>query len=432
MQGITDKNSGKEATYLTTSSRLPMHLLDSVKAFATGHINSKVAPEYVFHSITHTEQVVAGVLELATELQLSDEDTEMLQIAAWFHDTGYDQGQDSHESRGMAYAADFLKKAAYPESRIAIVTEAIRATHMPQSPESLLSQLLCDADMCHLGKKSYWERSSKIRHELMLTKGRFMSEEEWMEFEIAFMLKHNFHTPVAEMMYGAQKRKHIKMLMKQQSRLHPEGKPLIKTGQLNSEQKAEKSIFSVTSATELGAIEEKRLVRGVETMFRTTYQTHNNLSALADHKANMMLSINTIVLSIIASGLVPKVMDSGQMKLIIPAIMLMLVCLISIVFATLSTRPKITEGHIQKADILNKKSNLLFFGNFYNMQLEEFQWGVKEMIKDPDFLYNSMSRDIYFLGVVLSKKYHYLSICYNIFMFGIILSVLAFALAFFI
>ena len=34
---------------------------------------------------------------------------------------------------------------------------------------------------------------------------------------------------------------------------------------------------------------------GVETMYRTTYNTHNNLSALADHKANLMLSINTIM-----------------------------------------------------------------------------------------------------------------------------------------
>lgn len=165
-------------------------------------------------------------------------------------------------------------------------------------------------------------------------------------------------------------------------------------------------------------------------MFKTTYQTHNNLSALADHKANMMLSINTIVLSIIASTLIPKIMDSSHTKLIIPAILLMFVCLVSIVFATLSTRPKITEGHVKREDIISRKSNLLFFGNFYNMKLNEFQWGVKEMIKDPDFLYNSMSRDIYFLGVVLSKKYRYLSICYNIFMYGLIISVLAFALAF--
>ena len=66
------------------------------------------------------------------------------------------------------------------------------------------------------------------------------------------------------------------------------------------------------------------------------------------------------------------------------------------------------------------------------MKLEDFQWGVNEMLRDSDFLYGSMSRDLYYLGKVLAKKYQYLSICYNIFMYGIIISVLAFGAAFII
>ena len=99
-------------------------------------------------------------------------------------------------------------------------------------------------------------------------------------------------------------------------------------------------------------------------------------------------------------------------------------------FATLSTRPKVTEGKVTKEDIKQRKANLLFFGNFYNMALEDFQWGVNEMLKDPDFLYSTMSRDLYFLGIVFAKKYKYLSICYNLFMYGLITSVLAFGIAF--
>ena len=83
-----------------------------------------------------------------------------------------------------------------------------------------------------------------------------------------------------------------------------------------------------------------------------------------------------------------------------------------------------------KEDIEQKRSNLLFFGNFFNMKLEDFQWGMMEMIKDPDFQYNSMTRDLYFLGKVLSKKYRYLTYCYNIFMFGLILVVILFAYMF--
>ena len=167
---------------------------------------------------------------------------------------------------------------------------------------------------------------------------------------------------------------------------------------------------------------------GVETMYRTTYNTHNNLSALADHKANLMLSINTIMISITVSVLVPKLENTPY--LVLPTVILLLVCLSSIILATLSTRPKVKKGEVTLEDIRQKKSNLLFFGNFFNMKLEDFQWGMMEMIRDPDFQYNSMTRDLYFLGKVLSKKYRYLTYCYNIFMFGMIVAVLLFACMF--
>jgi hypothetical protein len=172
--------------------------------------------------------------------------------------------------------------------------------------------------------------------------------------------------------------------------------------------------------------------RGVETMYRTTYRTHTNLSAMADSKANLMLSVNAVVISILVSSLIPKLLESGtlDLRLAIPTGMLTLTCLGSMIFATLATRPKVTEGKVTRESIKQRKANLLFFGNFYNMPLEDFQWGVNEMLKDSEFLYSSMSRDLYFLGIVLAQKYRYLSICYNIFMYGLIVSVAAFAIGF--
>jgi hypothetical protein len=76
------------------------------------------------------------------------------------------------------------------------------------------------------------------------------------------------------------------------------------------------------------------------------------------------------------------------------------------------------------------KSKFTFFWNFYKMPLEEYEWAVNEMMKDNAYLYNSMIKDLYFLGVVLEKKYRLLRITYNIFMIGIIISVIAFVVAF--
>jgi Family of unknown function (DUF5706) len=163
-------------------------------------------------------------------------------------------------------------------------------------------------------------------------------------------------------------------------------------------------------------------------MYRTTYRTHITLSSIADNKANIMLSINAIIISITLSTLIPRFESNG--KLIVPTLILLGVCLLAVVFATLSTRPKITEGFFTRQDIENKKSNLLFFGNFYNMKFEDFHWGMMEMIKDKDFLYSTMTKDLFYLGIVLAKKYRYLRICYGVFMYGLILSVIAFSIAF--
>jgi len=114
---------------------------------------------------------------------------------------------------------------------------------------------------------------------------------------------------------------------------------------------------------------------------------------------------------------------------IIPTGILVAACVGAATFAILSTRPSISKGRFTEEDIRNKKTNLLFFGNFHRMELEDYQWGMNQMIKDKEYLYNTMMMDIYYLGVVLAKKYKYLRIAYTIFMWGLILAVIAFAFA---
>jgi len=171
---------------------------------------------------------------------------------------------------------------------------------------------------------------------------------------------------------------------------------------------------------------EKMPGRGVESMFRLTARNQINLSSIADNKANILISINSIVLTVLLSIGIGKISDYPVITF--PAIVFIATCLSTIVFAILSTRPKISSGKFTEEDIHNKKVNLLFFGNFYNMELEEYEWAVKEMMADQNYLYSSMIRDQYSLGKVISQKYRLLRIAYTVFMIGLILSSLLFAI----
>jgi Family of unknown function (DUF5706) len=249
-----------------------------------------------------------------------------------------------------------------------------------------------------------------------------------VEFELDFMSNHRYFTAAAEELYNPRKLKHIKQLRKQQLRLNPTGVASVEDLARKDKHQKDKGPASKTAGKSNAQINDAEIGRGVETMYRTTYRTHINLSGMADSKANIMLSINAIVMSVAMPQLLPRVEEYPQ--IMIPAVLLLFVCITAMTLATLSTRPKITEGKVTREAIESRKANLLFFGNFYNMKLEEYHWGMMEMIKDREFLYTSMTRDLFYLGVVLAKKYKYLTYCYNVFMYGMIGVVLAFMVAF--
>jgi hypothetical protein len=152
------------------------------------------------------------------------------------------------------------------------------------------------------------------------------------------------------------------------------------------------------------------------------------LSSIADTKANTLISVSALIISITMTILI----DNLEFIAVLPTSVILLTCVVTIVFATLSTKPKVTKNTITRDDIRNKQGNLLFFGNFYEMKLEDYLWGMNEMLNDREYLYSSLTRDIYFLGLVLEKKYSYLKIAYTTFMYGIVVTVLTFLIIRFI
>jgi len=145
---------------------------------------------------------------------------------------------------------------------------------------------------------------------------------------------------------------------------------------------------------------------------------------------SIFLSVNAIIISICLSTLIPKLDSAKNAHLIYPTFVLLISSVATIIFAILSTKPKVTSGTFTREDIEKQKVNLLFFGNFHKMPLEEYTWAMNEVMKDRTYLYNSLIQDLYYLGLVLNRKYKLLRITYNIFMVGILASVISFVLAF--
>jgi predicted metal-dependent HD superfamily phosphohydrolase len=410
-------------------------LISAAEQYVVNLFSQKIGKEFSFHSFSHTREVVLHTELIAGNYELSEEDHTAVLLAAWFHDTGYSAGLEKHhEEESQKIATEFLRKHNAPQSLIEKVNGCIIATRMPQSPSNLIEQIICDADLFHLGTKDFKDRNKLLRQEINALEEEKIGKKEWRNLNIEFLDRHRYFTDYAKEMLDPVKRTHLKELMEKAGKKKTKD---IDNASVNEPELAMNPIDTATknnspAPPQVKAPEKKPKVpkteRGVVAMFKIMSESHNNLSQMADSKANIMISVNTIVLSIMVSVLLGKLQFYPEF--IVPTIILVLVCLSATVFAILATRPNISGGTFTRQDIENKQINLLFFGNFFNMELPDYDWAMKEMMKDKDYLYGSMIKDIYFLGVVLARKYKLLRISYSIFMYGLIGAIIAFGATF--
>ena len=178
--------------------------------------------------------------------------------------------------------------------------------------------------------------------------------------------------------------------------------------------------------------ESKSLVdssKGAQVMFKTALRNHIDLTNIADNKANIVLSINAIIITIALPIFSTYIVENHH--LIVPAVFLLLTSITSIIFGALVTRPIKMRGKTDLSKIKEGKTNLFFFGNFYNMSIEDYRKGVREVVSDEELMDNAIMTDLYYLGQSLGKKYEMLRKCYTIFMIGMTLTVISFAIAIF-
>ena len=387
--------------------------LSKIENYVFNLFKDNLSLDFTYHNFMHTVKVVEAIKILCTNEQILVETQEQLIVAGWFHDTGYTKTVQGHEDESAKIANEYLKSANFSEDFIANVEAYILSTKINYTPRNIEESIIKDADNYHLGQEEYPKISELLRDEIAKICKKEFSDYEWnLENRNFFLNIHHFYTDSAKDLW--QKGKENNLIYTQNK---------IKEIEL---------IGDVPNKFELKKKKNDKMQqpdRGVDTLFRVTLNNHTRLSDIADSKANILLSVNAIVISIALSTLIPKLATPKNEYLLLPSIVMLFSSVVSIVFAILATKPNVTYESFNEEDVKQKKVNLLFFGNFYQMSLESYEEAMQELMKDRDYLYNSLTRDLYFLGKVLERKYRLLSITYTIFMIGTILSVLTFSYA---
>ena len=365
-------------------------------------------PKLFYHNLQHTAKVVNRTKEIAAHYNLIESDIMVLTVASWFHDTGYLFDEIAmHEEKSAHLMREFMKDYLPDNDLLNNIEECIMATKANAKPANLLQQILVDADSYHFGTKEL-DTTNKLVYDEYVNRNGYISRKEWDRQTIKMLENHRYYTSYTKELLTERKKKNIKKIKKSIEEEPEEAPPVIADKQ------------TVKAANNL-------TTKGIQTMLRLTSENHMKLSDMADGKANILISVNAIIISVILSVLMRRLQTDAYLT--VPTIIFLTSSVCTIVVAILATRPKVSSGRFSEQEVDTKKTNLLFFGNFYKCSQEEYEKAMSKMMVDSEYLYGSLVKDIYQLGVVLARKYRLIRWAYNIFMFGIIISVFAFAIA---
>jgi len=409
--------------------------LRSVSVHITDFYTKNSDAKLPYHNHTHTLELVDIVNKIAKNQAMDERDFFIVSASAWFYNTGYLlNGVNGNKEKSADYAERFLKSIGVDDSVSGNVKTCILSTQLPQQPQSQAAEVLCDAIMYYLGTNDFSEKNKLLRRETEMLEGIKISGNEWRKKSIALMEPHQYFTDYCRLLLNDTKNENIARLKKKQEEqetpavaknvLQNSNPSMGETGGAPVVVPQNENVAVIAKQKKAKTGKKERPSRGVETLFRISTTNHQRLSAMADNKAHIMISVNSIIISAVLA-LVIKNLETVP-YLLVPTVMLLFVSVTTIIFSILATRPKLPSGYFTKEQVAKKDIDLSFFGNYYRMDFEDYDAGMKQLMNDKEFLYGSLTRNLHSHAKVLGRKFRLLRISYDVFMFGLVVTVLTY------
>lgn len=188
------------------SASLRKSRIDQVRKYVEEFISENFSASIYYHNIEHTNDVVNACKIIGEDCHVSNTDLELLEAAAWFHDTGYYAGFENHESVSATLAEEFLLKHDWSHEEVKIIVNCILSTKVPQKPTTLLEEIICDADLFHLATDKFFEKSELLWKEFSLY-DKNLTKEQWRSNSRKFVESQKYFTS-----YG---KKHLEPKLKE-------------------------------------------------------------------------------------------------------------------------------------------------------------------------------------------------------------------------
>lgn len=388
----------------------------------------KNADRSIYTTIGRLYRVEKHIQTIMTEESVTDAEKDMIFLAFYVLTIDLSSSAinfsniEKSEKQGLNVCKKISKKFSL-EDKVAEKLYAIAKESLPHKPAILIeTKIIKDSYLMEFAGK-HGRKHIKQRYEEMVLRDFDLGLANWYDTVIALVSQLTAFTT-----YG---KKHVEPgLEKLNNKLRKEKKDLESRTSLLLKKELNISDLEIKKLKKDINKAKQRDERGIQTLFKTTIKNHYTLNEMVDKKASIMITVNSIILSLIMGGQIGKTEEITIA--VLPILGLSLASIMSIVFAVVAIRPIMTQGDFTEEEIRNKEGNLLYFGNFHNMHFRDFEWAFLQMLSDKNHLYGSMIRDYYYQGIGLSRKYRYIRYSLTIFLFGFGITFIGFFLTRFI
>lgn len=408
----------KQTKFLTVRTDTQNTTISQVREYAF-EILDKHADINRYTNINRLFRVEKNIQTILRHDRLHDLDEDALYLANYI--VNIEQGQANQ------FNLDFSKESQFVDATVARLQEkfgldegvlekarqiAIESlpTGEAQKPES---KVLSDALIMDFTGDGGRERMKNLYEQIIL-RDFSLSKESWYDILLPLLERSDIHTEFGKAEIEPGLAKLAKSLRKERKDIEDTKSRAIERELAISEEEIKQLKKEISKA-------KGRDDRGIQTLFRNISRNHYTLNQMVDGKANIMITVNSIILSLILGGSMGTIQEDNLVRYI-PFFLLGGVNIVSIIFAVLAITPVKTQGNFTEDEVRNKQGNLLYFGNFHNMSYRDFEWGFLQMLSDRDYLYGSMIRDYYYQAQGLERKYRLLRASLYVFFIGLSLA----------
>ena len=182
--------------------------VESARTYILQRLRNELPPTRTYHSLEHTLDVYASVIDIAEKEGVSGEGLALLKTAALYHDSGFVIQDKEHENAGCVIIREQLPQFGFTPRQVELVCDMVLATRIPQSPRNKLARILCDADLDYLGRGDFTPIGDQLFAE-MKAYGVLTTEREWNELQVRFLERHQYFTVTNKQLREPVKQAHL-------------------------------------------------------------------------------------------------------------------------------------------------------------------------------------------------------------------------------